>query len=205
MSRSRLLLLSLFAVLATSAVASASASALVFLVGNMEILHGEAFLFLSEQLSNAVLKSTGANVQVTCAKTLDHGYLLPLGHSDVLVLFEECSVQKPNTTCKVVEPIHIEALDQLVTEEGKTLDNFVPKNGTNTFTVLHFTNCSLETVEVEGSARADIQALTMQLKNTLKFLNNAPAGLLTAAGSNATFTLEEDVWLENDENWGVID
>jgi hypothetical protein len=93
---------------------------------------------------------------------------------------------------------------QLVTEEGKTLDSFVPASGT-LFTALHFSNCSLEEVQVEGMLRASVVALTMQLKNTLKFTNNAPTGLLSGAGSNMTFTLEEDVWLENDENWGVID
>jgi len=206
MSKFRLLLPGFFAVLAVSAVASASASALVYLVGNMEVLAGEKFLTLSEQKtgSNAVLKSTGANVQVTCTQTNDTGFIEPNGLSSALILFSGCSVQKPNNTCVVQEPIHIEVHDQLVTEEGKTLDLFTPGSGTE-FTKLHFTNCSLETVEVTGAARASVEALTMQLKNTLKFLNNAPSGLLNAAGSNATFTLEEEVWLENDMNWGVID
>jgi hypothetical protein len=204
MSRFRLLFLGLFAVLAVSAGASAAASALVYLVGNMEVLAGEKFLTLSAQLTNALLKLTGANVEITCKKTLDTGFIEAGGKSSASILFEECTVGKPSTTCKITEPIHFEVHGQLVTEEGKTLDSFVPASG-KTFTTLHFTNCSLSTIEVEGMLRASVVALTMQLKNTLKFTNNAPAGLLNGAGSNMTFTLEEDVWLENDENWGVID
>jgi hypothetical protein len=61
-------------------------------------------------------------------------------------------------------------------------------------------------VQVEGMVRADVEPLTMQLTNTLKFLNNAPSStLLEAAGKAAVFTLEEKVWLQNDENWGVLD
>jgi hypothetical protein len=202
MSKFRLILLSLFAVLAVSAVASASASALQYLTASGPVT--TKLLTLSAQLTNAVLKSTGANVEVTCKKTLDTGFIEPGGLSLALILFEECAVGKPAVTCKVTEPIHVVAHDQLVLEEGKTLDSFIPDSG-KTFTILHFTNCSLVTVEVEGMARASVENLTMQLKNTLKFTNNGPTGLLNAAGSNATFTLEEDVWLENDENWGVLD
>jgi hypothetical protein len=98
----------------------------------------------------------------------------------------------------------LETGGKLVTEGGKTLDSVKPASGTK-LTELEFASCSLEKLEVEGMLRADVETLTMQLKNTLKFLNNAPSTLLTGGGENMTLTLEEDVWLQNDENWGVID
>jgi len=204
MSRFRLLLMGLFAALMVGAVVSASASALVYLVGSMEVLAGEKFLTLSEQLSNAVFKITGANVQVTCTKTKDTGFIEAGGLSSDLISFSGCSVQKPNSTCKVIEPIHMEVHGQLVTEEGKTLDSLTSASGA-ALTTLHFTNCSLEELLVEGMLRASVATLTMQLKNTLKSINNAPVGLLESGLGNMTLTFEEDVWLENDENWGVID
>ena len=204
MSTFRSVLLSLFAVLAVSAVASASASALVYLVGNMEVLAGEKFLTLSEQTGNAVLKSTGADVEVTCAKNKGTGFIESGGASLALNLFAECTVQKPSTSCKVIEPVHLEAVGKLVTEGGITLDAFKPVSGTK-FAELEFTSCSLEKIEVEGMTRADVETLTMELTNKLKFLNNAPTGLLEVGGKNGTFTLEENVDLCTDEKWGIRD
>lgn len=203
MSKFRLLLLSFFAVLAVSAVASASASALAYLVGNHEVLAGEKFLTLSEQLSNAVLSAS--NVEITCTHTTDLGLILASGLSSALVHFTNCTVQKPSSTCHVAEPILVNAVDKLVSEGGIILDSFVPASG-KTFVTLHFTTCSLETIEVEGMARGVVEALTMQLKNTLTFApSNQPLGLLKTSGKAATFALTEDVWLANDANWGVLD
>jgi len=204
MSIFRPVLLALFAGLAASAVVSASASALVYLVENMEVLAGEKFLTLSEQVGNAVLKSTGADVEITCKKTKDTGFIESSGASSATVLFSECSVQKPATACKVKEPIEAKTVDKLVTEGGITLDSFKPASGTK-FTELEFTSCILEKVETEGMLRADVGTLTVQLTNTLKFLNNAPSGLLEVGGKNATFTLEENVDLCTDEKWGIRD
>ena len=202
MYRLRSFACALILTLTVTVMVSASASASVYLVETMEALIGEEFETLSEQSSNAVLRSVGANVEVVCNTTKDEGTIGPGGKSTTRVSFTGCAVNKPNATCKVVEPIKVEATDQLVLVGGRILDEFKPKMG-NRFVQLKFLTCVLEEIEVEGTARAFITPEN-ELRLKLKFSFSATSGSnLTVGGNAASFTLTEDVWLENDDNWGV--
>lgn len=200
MANYKTVIIILFATLSMGTVLSASASGMVFLVEGMEVLSGEEFAELSANSGNAVFKSSGANIEVTCNATTDTGKIKSGGASAATITFKTCTVSKPSATCQVTEPITIEAKDQLVTESDRPLDEFKPNSGT-TFATVHFTNCSLEEIQVEGTARALVEG-SGTVTGELNFTSTSGSSL-TAGGSSMTFTLKENAMLEGNKNWGV--
>jgi hypothetical protein len=201
MSRIRLVLLSLFAVLAVSAVASASASAVMPAYTNEAgaLITGKLEVLTKKVGGNAVLKGTLAGVKVEVLCTEEHGTgwvensaSTGMGLDLALLHYLKCSfVKPPGKLCKVAnELVHVQLVHSLLLLGGPTgyLVDFYTDISPN-FTEIVVNGCenvSLNTsYPVAGSARA----LANNTNLTLEFTAESGSEL-TFGGNPATYTDE---------------
>ncbi len=180
-SRVRLMLVTLFGVLALGALTAAAAQAVEaprWSIGGTDLAEGKTH-FISAKAYSASLKLKTANVTVACTELkLKEGSLLGssagnAGKNNEVILFEKCTVSgtsggKPIEKCKVKEPIETTALtSELVESEGAEPANkkgsllvlFVPFKG-ESFATLTFIKetggvCPPET-KVEGKVAGQV-------------------------------------------------
>jgi hypothetical protein len=133
MSRFKVLVVSLLAVFAVSAAASATASAAhVYLIEQTELLSSEA---VEDQGQNSKLeiKLLGVPLFLQCQEELSTGVFKPKGESTFRIEFKNCYVVENSNgkkiflvNCAVVEPIIAEGTDQLIEH---SVDEFKGKEG----------------------------------------------------------------------------
>jgi hypothetical protein len=121
MSRFKVLVVSLLAVFAVSAAASATASAAhVYLIEQTELLSSEA---MEDQGQNSKLevKILGVPTFLQCQEELSKGVFKPKGESTFEIKFKNCYVVENSNgkkvflvNCSVAEPVIAEGTDQLI-------------------------------------------------------------------------------------------
>lgn len=217
MSRCRLILLSLFAVFAFSAVATASASAKqcgsgtlwVFCYDSGEEIHEEIVLGLSG-LSLLVGKIGGVTARFHCIKDDVVGTLELLGLNKGTITFLECKMTEPSG-CKLSAAqetkIEIEVLSELTghPEEAKLLFK------------LHGPSFVKLSVENGGGCPEGIpgsydvtgdQTCSLPEWNVLKLLHEVVCvktqSHLQLGGAAASFSSTAKLRLESDLNWAVL-
>ncbi len=180
-SRVRLMLVTLFGVLALGALTAAAAQAVEaprWSIGGTDLAEGKTH-FISAKAYSTNLKLKTANVTIACTTfKLKEGSLLGssagnAGKNNEVIVFEKCTVSgtsggKPIEKCKVKEPIETTPLlSELVESEGSEPVNrkgsllvlFAPFSG-SLFATLVFTaetggNCPPET-KVTGKVAAQV-------------------------------------------------
>lgn len=224
MSRIRIIMFSLLAVLATSAVASASASAaeachnsggkeIVLCVDELEIGSptGQAPVpFTSQSVGNSTLAVTGLG-NIICKKATNTGQfdekdgnITDSGAvevSDLEIKFTECALEgKP--ACKVANITVNGGGDNLdgVINAALTEVAFSPSEGT-LFTTIKITECGLlnGNYNVTGKQTCTLpESQSSKIKHTVKC---APAGSELKFGEKAaTFTATEELEIHTDPN-----
>ncbi len=178
MSRLGLILMGLFAVLAVSAVASASASALQWYVNG--VLLSGVLEIEATQLGESVLKGkiAGVAAEVVCKElsdsgTIENGGSPVLGKGLVTVDYKKCEAPKPAGCSVLNELIVSPAKVDLGTINGEPVALFSPDPSGGTFTLIPIRSCSEEanyTVEGEAVGLVNNAKRTIELDN--KGINN---------------------------------
>jgi hypothetical protein len=213
MSRWKLVFLSLFAVVATSAGVAASASALEFYVGG-QLIEGATLLkiILLGGLARIAGEVAGVKLEVHCTSLDGNGRIhnglgpgnMLMGLGLVLVLFLGCTVHAPKPKnvegCEISGldgPGHIHAVHNVLTitlANGEPALEFTPDESGNRIANIEFTNCKNTGLngshEVTGLMRADVNNTTH--KTTFK----TGAGELSFAGNEVTYETEVDAEME---------
>jgi hypothetical protein len=177
MSRPRLIVVSIFAVFAVSAVASASASALHWKVNGTLLPAGQRLNVVSKGGPFTLkTKAHGLKIEILCKKEKDNGWIEnPVGGGNGIDLvtseFSECEVLKPSLMgCTVKEPIVAHANTELVTIGGAIWDQFTPDPAGGPFVVITIENCTggaavlNGTYNVEGKTNGKVENSTSKLK-----------------------------------------
>jgi hypothetical protein len=205
MSKIKLALLGVLAVVAMSTIASASASAFSFLVGGKTVAAGEAFSGTSEG-GTAVLEMTG--VAVTC--NTSHGIfsILSGGLSHYHILYKTCTVSKV-LNCSVAEPILVLGLSQLTLLNNVLAKEFKGVKAGEEFVTLTFSNnggeCaiagpqSIKGVAVGTVSTGETEALTGELTFT-----NTSGTKLELGGVAAKYKDKQKLRLNGDQKWAVM-
>jgi hypothetical protein len=211
MSRFKLMLLSMFAVLSVGAIASSSASAAcsggsksVFCLSsnNTEVAAGENALGTSG-LSVLEGHAGGAALKIDCKDDTFSGELKALGGSSGEIQFLGCTVVEP-TGCVVAEPIKAVFTDQLSENIMPASDLFKGSGPEEEFSTLKITVCSiagsypvtgLQTVELPGGETAAIEHPVVAKKAGSKL----KIGVETASFSSTAL-----VKLESGASWLVM-
>jgi hypothetical protein len=197
MSKIRLVLLSLLAVLAMSAVASASASAVMpaFTHPDGSLITG-SLKVLSTHLGTSVLKMTVAGVamEIQCTGfhgtgTLENSATKGDGLGLALVHYLECSVTAPAGQGCLVQNhlvhVHSHVLLLLSATPGLYNADFTPESGATfaSITIEKCTNTGLNnTFKVNGFAEAMVNNTTLELEFT-----NTSGSKLTFGGNPAEY------------------
>jgi len=218
MRKTRIVLLSLFAVMAISAVASASASALpaVWFVNGAELAAGktEALAETTEVLKGYDLLFHKSEIEILCSSIDLVGGLItgPKTGDVALIDFLGCVVDKP-TKCKLtngeinVKPV----LFELEGESNAAKIDFKPETGT-AFAEFELANNGAESCGVlsglyvvKGLTVATIQAPETPALAKGLLSSEKPSTTLTVAGEGVQeFFGEVDIDLVSDFNWSVI-
>ena len=163
MTRIRLILLSMMAVLGVSVVAATSASAAEpltrYTVAGSEITGTKAVTGSvgTAQLNSVILTS---KIMIECTKNeLKNALIGPIGKSSGEIKFETCTlytIEKGKKTsqatkCKVTEPITFKFIDLLIMGPGGLIeDEFKPAVGEE-FVTIHLENNGAETCALKGA------------------------------------------------------
>jgi hypothetical protein len=230
-NRIRVLLVSLLAVFAIGAVASATASAHEFSVpchkviaankglgewedaactkagGTKEfttkLLAGETEEFLDTS-GPAILVAPAVAIEIECWEDTSKGKLEAAGKTTGEATFYRCRVVTP-AGCKVKEPIEIKFTDLLVgaaTEPVK--DEFKGTEAEETFVTITIEGCAAEgKFKVKGTQIADLPAAGQE--RALHEIISTPSGSKLKLGANAAFfTNTETVRLFSGKLWDAI-
>jgi hypothetical protein len=185
MSRIKLVLLSMFAVVAVGAIASSSASAAPHWLVCVKVAPGTGHFTNSECTTSGAgewatkelpepleLEGTSGvsklsseigstKVTIKCLKDKFAGTIEAPGNSTATITYEECSFEGA-AGCTVKSPtqpagtIVAKVLDRLVEKEGKVLDEFFEKTGV-AFTTIEIGVCALKsTLEVKGTQKCEL-------------------------------------------------
>ncbi len=198
MSRLRLILMGLFAVLAVSAVASASASALQWYVNG--VLLSGVLKIEATQLGESILKGkiAGVAAEVICTKlsdsgTIENGGSPVLGIGLVLVDYKTCTAPKPAGCSVLNELILSTAKVDLGTKSGKPYALFSPDPSGSTFTLIPIRGCTEEAnYLVEGKA----VGLVNNARRTLELENKGVNNELKLGGKEAELESDDFVLME---------
>jgi hypothetical protein len=194
MSRFRLVLLSMLAVLALSAVASTSASAHGFSTT------GE-FLGTSGQ---SLLVSPALGIEIECQEDVAKGKLEAGGKTTGEATFRRCRVVTP-AGCKVKEPISFSFTDLLVGTEGAepVKDEFKPTEAEEVFVKITIEGCAAEGVyKVKGTQVSDLPAAG-QSRAVHEIVSTPYGSKLKLGTSAAYFFSTETVRLLSGEPWSA--
>ncbi len=191
----RLILMGLFAVLAVSAVASPSASALQWYVNGV-LLPG-VLEVEGEQLGNGILKAkiAGVAAEVVCREssgsgTIDNGGSPALGLGLGVVDFKQCTAPKP-AGCSILNGLLVSTAKlDLGTIGGESYALLLPDPSGSVFTLIPVRGCSEEAnYIVEG----ELVGLVNNARRTVEFTKGAPNNKLKLGGKEAE--LEADVFV----------
>ncbi len=198
MSRLRLILMGLFAVLAVSAVASASASALQWYVNG--VLLSGVLEIEAKQLGNSTLKGkiAGVEAEVVCTEletsgTIENGGSPVLGLGLVTVDYKECKAEKP-TGCTVLHELILSTAKlDLGTLSGKPYALFTPDPSGSVFTLIPIRTCSEEAnYTVEGEA----VGLVNNANRTIELEKGGVNNKLKLGGKEATLVSDDFVLMK---------
>jgi hypothetical protein len=193
MSRWKLILLIVFAVFATSAVAVASASALEFYNSKGELITGTLKIVSTGGLQRLEIEVAGVKVEIHCLATDAAGTIENVGTMGLglaLILYTTCSVHAPKPKnvegCEVPGgDIHVHAHMLAVTLNSEPYIEFTPEEG-NKFVGITFASCKNTGLngehEVAGTAMAKVNNATSELEA------KTGAGELSFAGNDARYT-----------------
>lgn len=195
MTRLRLAFLTAIAVLALTAVASATASALEYKIEGSGVTGKTALENINETGTKNKLKGTpfGVTVQIQCSHREGENLAIDtLGSSEVKLKFSSCTVEKP-ANCSVEEPIVTTVVGALGEAGGGLVNEFSPVSGT-TFTEITLlgSSCSLKgkPFKVEGKQACELPAGAVEaVEHGLAC--NASGSALTAGGKKAEFESSE--------------
>jgi hypothetical protein len=198
MSRWKLVFLSLFAVVAMSAVASASASALEFYNSSGKLIEGLLPIVSLGGLQRLEGEVAGVKLEIHCKHVHNFGSIhngigaggILMGLGWVILIYLECTIHspKPKTVEGCVVPggqIETAELSELaITQSSKPYIEFAPKTGTD-FVTIPFEGCKNTGLngghEVTGLARAEVNNATSEV------IAKTGAGELDFAGIEARY------------------
>jgi hypothetical protein len=191
MKRIRIVGLALVAVLAMSAIASASASAAgpIWKVEGLKLEAGKSKTVKSKSTGNFLLKGKAfgfVNITITCTKESDTGTIVggEPGTDTAIIEYTGCSA---GGLCTVTEPIKTEANTELVylLSGGKKYlaDLFTPKSGT----VFVSIKCGSITAEVTGNIVGELLNSTKSKieKGNATEETEAAKGFVNFTGANS--------------------
>jgi hypothetical protein len=212
MSRFRLMLLSMLAVFAVGAVASASASAAgQWWVSGAKFSGTEGVTAHLKSGTKSVLKSNlpgGEEIDIlSLLLTIKLGDIFGINRGVV----EEITLLEAEITvplgCGLVSPSIIvkPVVTELVVEGAKVFNLFTPKTGTE-FTTITITGCAAEgKYKVTGQARCEVQEPTVEAENKVCLFSAATAGAtgLKFGTEPATLTAEPEFLLVKKQKWSA--
>lgn len=155
--RIRLILLSMFAVLAVGAVASSSASAACLDGGTNSVWCDHNFKEITNLLvlgtsglSLLVGRAGGGQVKIHCADDTFHGFLEKLGTGKGTITYLTCSVVEP-AGCGVNQPIEAKVTTSLTSGVMPPTATFTGAGANELFATITITTCSIaKAYEVTG-------------------------------------------------------
>jgi hypothetical protein len=204
MSKIRLTLLSSLTILAVSAVASASASAVIMpaystITGSLKIVSKKTN---TSTTSLAALKGTIAGVEILIECGVENGSgtvenTAADGLSLATVHYTVCKVSKPvGQNCLVFNGlVLVTAHDLLVLSGGKIRDQFEPQSGT-TFTTIILDNCTTKALNGSFTVTGTAAAETNNANSSLEFSETSGENL-KFGGNPAIYTDSVEVLMEN--------
>jgi hypothetical protein len=204
MSKLRLILLSMLAVFAFSAVASSAAlAAPEWTLNGKVITKTEKVTYKLKSGTEAVLKDATLGVAIKCTALKGKSAQVEVAGKDKgITVFEGCKVNIEK--CEVVKgEVKTETLTTKLAEEGtETIDIFEPP-ASKTFAVIKLkgTGCPLTSARVTGSVSSVIQPPLHGTTVTTTF--PGPKTALELAGSPATFEATVEVAYEAGGEIGV--
>ncbi len=203
MSRLKLIILTMFAVCALGAVASASASAFSYLVLG-GFLHEPEEPFTSTG-GPAIIASPGT--ETICEEAKGTGGIELTGLGSYHILFKECRVAKP-ASCKVAEPILLKGVHHLaLNAAGALLVQFLPATPPVYVKLIYSNNGGTCSIAGEQSVEGSLAGLLVggekhALTHELEFTNASSS--LTEAGVKINLKLKQKVVLNSDMIWGAM-
>jgi hypothetical protein len=206
-NRFRVLLVSLLAVFAVSAVASASASASACPAeheGDYAICYeGTEFEGKLEGTSGvSILKSTvlTKEVEIECTADTISVTAEDSGKSKGELHFTNCKVNKP-AGCKVTEPIVAKFTDQLNTPPAAITDTFTGSGTAEEFTAIKITGCALEgTYKIKGKQTCSFDANIGTDQVEHEVICTFAGSALKLGSEPATFSSTAKVHVVDDES-----
>jgi hypothetical protein len=215
MSRFKVLVVSLLAVFAVSAAASATASAAhVYLIEQTELLSSEA---VEDQGQNSKLetKLLGLPIFLQCQEELSTGVFKPKGESTFRVEFKNCYlVENSNgkkiflVNCTVAEPIIAEGKDQLIEHSvDEFKGEFKGEKGLYTEITIEGAKCVLTSKQKVTGAQV-CATPEAEFEKVLHHLICTPAGSKLVFGTGektepAQFFGEEQIRLKSLKVWAA--
>jgi hypothetical protein len=202
MSRLKLTLLGVMAVMALSASVAASAQAHEFLIEGAAVTAETPVV--GAGTTSQVLKGTllGVPVTITCSTLAAKGNIdfeLIKSHASSDLHYTSCTTTV--TGCTVTEVLAKTAL----LLEGTTLVGvFRPLNGSNVFAEVHITGCALEgKYPVEGKQTCELPKASENIVEH-EVVCKTTGSELTFGGSSATYEGNSKVKLESGKKWSAI-
>jgi hypothetical protein len=209
MSRLRLILMSGLVVVAVSAFAAASASALHWYENGILIPLESKLPALSKIVSGSkyTMKTTlaGVKIKIECSQEDDEGNVWNhedsngeiLGLDLTLTLSDSCEVPEPTEQgCKVNEPIEFKLNSKLVTISGEVWDEFTPDPEGGPFVEFTLHGCKTSALNTTAPIDGSFDGLLEGSTETTKFKAGTNESI-TFGGNTATLSGESKTMLNS--------
>lgn len=201
MSRLRVVVLSLFAVVAVSAVASASASAAHYAVEGVSVTTATATTSVIGE-STLTSKILGTTIEIKCKKgKSSEATIEAAGASKGVLVYEECKVATP-ASCGVSATLTTKKVTDALVEAGGvvTADKFTGEGAAEEYIEIEILTCSLKgKYKVKGMQECKVDNETEAVEHTLTCL--AAGSKLKLGPETATYSGTAKVSLASGKKW----